>query len=68
MTVAMADVLENWLDSNEHTGAEAFAVVALEGDGEPGVDDFLGPKRGVREQLEEDADVKQVNLPGMEAA
>jgi hypothetical protein len=66
MTVAMADVLENWLGSNGHTGAEALAVVAL--DGEPGVDDFLGPKQGVREQFEEDEDAEQTNLPGMEAA
>jgi hypothetical protein len=68
MTVAMADVLENWLGSNGHTGAEALAVVALDDEDEPGVDDFLGPKRGVREQFEEDAETEQAGLPGMEAA
>jgi hypothetical protein len=52
MTVAMADVLENWLDSNDHTGAEALAVVELEGDGEPG----------------DDTEAKQAGLPGLEAA
>jgi hypothetical protein len=52
MTVAMADVLENWLGSNEHTGVEALTVVKLEGNGEPG----------------DDAEAEQAGLPGLETA
>jgi hypothetical protein len=46
-------------------------VVELTSDEEPCADDFLGPKRGVREQLtdaEADVEGEQANLPGMEAA